>query len=199
MADLSLVEVRRALAAGELSAVEVTGAALERGERFAGYNLFITALPEQVREAAAAADRAWETDGPCGPLHGVPITVKDNIDVAGLPTTAGSPVFADRVATTDAPVVTQLRQAGAIVLGKTNLHELALGGTTMNPSTAPSPTRGNLSTSRAAPAAGRPPALRSASDMPPSAPTRPAPFEFRRAAAGWSGSSRHTGSFRSEA
>ncbi|WP_433286304.1 amidase [Pseudonocardia sp. CA-142604] len=133
MADLSLVEVRRALAAGELSAVEVTEAALERGERFAGYNLFITALPEQAREAAAAADRAWETDGPCGPLHGVPITVKDNIDVAGLPTTAGSPVFADRVATTDAPVVTQLRQAGAIVLGKTNLHELALGGTTMNP------------------------------------------------------------------
>jgi aspartyl-tRNA(Asn)/glutamyl-tRNA(Gln) amidotransferase subunit A len=131
--DLSLVEVRRALAAGELTAVEVTEAALARGERFAGHNLFITALPEQARQAAAAADRARATDGPQGPLHGVPITVKDNIDVAGLPTTAGSPVFADRVAAADAPVVTQLRQAGAIVLGKTNLHELALGGTTINP------------------------------------------------------------------
>jgi aspartyl-tRNA(Asn)/glutamyl-tRNA(Gln) amidotransferase subunit A len=67
--------------------------------------------------------------------------VKDNIDVAGLPTTAGSPVFADRVATADAPVVTQLREAGAIVLGKTNLHELALGGTTINPfyGTVPNP------------------------------------------------------------
>jgi aspartyl-tRNA(Asn)/glutamyl-tRNA(Gln) amidotransferase subunit A len=140
-AALSLVEVQRALAAGELSAVEVTEAALARGEHFAAHNLFITALPGQAREAAAAADRTWATDGPCGPLHGVPITVKDNIDVAGLPTTAGSPVFADRVATADARVVTQLRDAGAIVLGKTNLHELALGGTTINPfyGTVPNP------------------------------------------------------------
>jgi aspartyl-tRNA(Asn)/glutamyl-tRNA(Gln) amidotransferase subunit A len=141
VADLSLVEVQRELAAGELSAVEVTEAALARGECFAGHNLFITALPEQARQAAAAADRAWATEGPRGPLHGVPITVKDNIDVAGLPTTAGSPVFADRVATADAPVVTQLKEAGAIVLGKTNLHELALGGTTINPfhGTVPNP------------------------------------------------------------
>jgi Asp-tRNA(Asn)/Glu-tRNA(Gln) amidotransferase A subunit family amidase len=111
VADLSLVEVRRVLADGELSAVEVTEAALSRAERFAGHNLFITALPERAREAAAAADRAWATGGPLGPLHGVPITVKDNIDIAGLPTTAGSSVFADRIAVADAPVVSQLRAA----------------------------------------------------------------------------------------
>jgi len=81
IADRSLVEVRRVLADGELSAVEVTEAALTRAERFAEHNLFITAPPERAREAAAAADRAWATGGPLGPLHGVPITVKDNIDV----------------------------------------------------------------------------------------------------------------------
>ena len=133
VAALTLVEVRDALAAGDLSAVEVTEAALARAERFAGHNLFITALPDNAMRAAAVADRARASGAPLGRLHGVPITVKDNIDMAGLPTTAGSPVFADRVATTDAPVVAQLTQAGAIVLGKTNLHELACGATSINP------------------------------------------------------------------
>jgi aspartyl-tRNA(Asn)/glutamyl-tRNA(Gln) amidotransferase subunit A len=141
VAELPLVEVRRVLADGELSAAEVTEAALSRAERFAEHNLFITALPERAREAAAAADRAWADGGPLGPLHGVPITVKDNIDIAGLPTTAGSPVFADRIAAADAPVVSRLRAAGAVVLGKTNMHELALGGTSINPfyGTVPNP------------------------------------------------------------
>ena len=96
VAELTLVEVRDALAAGEASAVEVTEAALARAERFAGHNLFITALPENAMLAAAAADRARASGAPLGPLHGVPITVKDNIDMGGMPTTAGSPVFADR-------------------------------------------------------------------------------------------------------
>jgi aspartyl-tRNA(Asn)/glutamyl-tRNA(Gln) amidotransferase subunit A len=141
VADLTLVQVRTALATGDLSAVEVTEAALDRAERFAGHNLFITALPEHALHTAAAADRLRASGAPLGPLHGVPITVKDNIDMAGMPTTAGSPVFADRIAATDAASVARLRQAGAIVLGKTNLHELALGATSINPfhGTVPNP------------------------------------------------------------
>src|SRR3954454_25353586 len=93
--ELMLVEERDALAAGDLSAVEVTEAALARAERFAGHNLFITALPDNAMRAAAAADRARASGAPLGRLHGLPITVKDNIDMAGVATPAGSPVFAD--------------------------------------------------------------------------------------------------------
>jgi aspartyl-tRNA(Asn)/glutamyl-tRNA(Gln) amidotransferase subunit A len=64
-----------------------------------------------------------------GPLHGIPISLKDLIDVAGLPTTAASRVRAGHVAAADAPIVTRLRDAGAVIVGKTNLHEFALGTT----------------------------------------------------------------------
>lgn len=133
VADLRLVDVRRGLATGELTAVQVVDAAIARAERFAGHNLFITPLFEQAQRAAAAADRALAAGAPLGPLHGVPVTVKDNIDMAGLRTTAGSAVHADRTATTDATVVARIAAAGAIVLGKTNLHELAFGSTSINP------------------------------------------------------------------
>ncbi|TCO54208.1 amidase family protein [Actinocrispum wychmicini] len=84
-----------------------------------------------------ASHGAWITVGPRstaddGPLAGVPLAVKDNIDVAGLATTAGSPLFADAVAETDAGVVSVLKSAGATVLGKTNLHELGFGITSNN-------------------------------------------------------------------
>ena len=67
-----------------------------------------------------------------GELHGVPFAVKDNIDDAGVPTTAGSPMFAEAIPATDAGVVSALREAGAIVVGKTNMHELAFGMTSNN-------------------------------------------------------------------
>jgi aspartyl-tRNA(Asn)/glutamyl-tRNA(Gln) amidotransferase subunit A len=141
LADLPLVGIRSALAAGEVSATEVVDAALERADRFTGSNLFVTPLADRARKAAAAADRSRAAGTPAGPLHGVPVTVKDNIDMAGLPTTAGSPVLADRVATADAPAVARSEAAGAIVLGKTNLHELAFGSTSINPfhGTVPNP------------------------------------------------------------
>lgn len=145
-ADLPLAVVRKALAEGEVTAAEVTDAALARADQFPGFHLFITPLAERARAAAEAADRALAEGTAPGALHGVPITVKDNIDMAGLPTTVGSPIFADRVAEVDAPVVARAEAAGAVVLGKTNLHEMAFGGTCVNPfhGTVPNPWQPDL-------------------------------------------------------
>jgi aspartyl-tRNA(Asn)/glutamyl-tRNA(Gln) amidotransferase subunit A len=90
---------------------------------------FITVRADEARAAAAAADRELESGIDRGPLHGIPISIKDLIDEAGRVTTAASKVLDERVAPADAPVVTRLREAGAIVLGRTNLHEFALGTT----------------------------------------------------------------------
>jgi aspartyl-tRNA(Asn)/glutamyl-tRNA(Gln) amidotransferase subunit A len=131
---LTLSQVRDGIATGAWTSEDVTLAAIEQADRFdTEYKLFITRTSERAVEEAQAADRARQAGRPLGPLHGVPITVKDNIDTAGVLTTAGAKVFADRVPTTDATVVRQLKQAGAISLGKTNMHEMALGGTSTNP------------------------------------------------------------------
>ena len=92
-------------------------------------NAFITVRREQALREAAALDAEAKQGQFRGPLHGVPIAVKDNIDTAGTRTTVASMVFDDRVPTDDAFVVSRLRAAGAVVLGKTNLHEFAMGGT----------------------------------------------------------------------
>lgn len=92
-------------------------------------NHYITFDANGARAAARTADAAA---GARGPLHGVPIVLKDNIAAAGLPTTAGTPGLRDWVPDQDAPVVARLRAAGAIILGKTNLHELAFGITSNN-------------------------------------------------------------------
>jgi aspartyl-tRNA(Asn)/glutamyl-tRNA(Gln) amidotransferase subunit A len=92
-------------------------------------NAFITVDVEGAREAARHADRERARGIDRGPLHGIPISLKDLIDVAGVVTTAGSRVLDDRVASADAVVVTRLRAAGAIIIGRTNLHEFALGTT----------------------------------------------------------------------
>lgn len=93
----------------------------------------ITPMADEARAMAAArdADRAFES--PTGPLTGITVSIKDNIDVANVRATAGSAFFADRIATSDAVVVTRLRRAGATLIGKVNLHEFAFGGTTQNP------------------------------------------------------------------
>jgi aspartyl-tRNA(Asn)/glutamyl-tRNA(Gln) amidotransferase subunit A len=114
----------------DVSPVELTEACLARIDR---YNRTINAFITVTRDAALASAREMErelTHGHRrGPLHGIPIALKDNIDTAGILTTAASRVFKDRVPTEDAEVVARLKKAGAVVLGKLNLHEFALGGT----------------------------------------------------------------------
>ena len=131
---LSVIQLRDAIAAGEVTAEQATRAAIEQAGRFKdSHALFVTYTPDRALADAAAADKRRAAGEAVGPLHGVPITIKDNIDVSGVRTTAGSRVLADRVPTEDAAVVAKLRAAGAIVtLGQTNMHEMAMGGTSSN-------------------------------------------------------------------
>jgi amidase len=92
----------------------------------------LISLNPRAREEAAALDRERATRGARGPLHGIPVVVKDNFDMVGLPNTAGSLALADLRPTQDAFQVKRLREAGAVILGKTNLHELASGITTIS-------------------------------------------------------------------
>ena len=127
--DLGAAELAPGIAARHFSSVEVTRALLERIERLDDrLRAFITVDAEGALAAARVADK--RPSG--GSLHGVPIALKDNIQTRGLRTTAGSRVLAQHVPERDAPVVTSLTDAGAIVLGKTNLHEFAYGGTCSN-------------------------------------------------------------------
>jgi aspartyl-tRNA(Asn)/glutamyl-tRNA(Gln) amidotransferase subunit A len=107
--------------------VEAGLAAIDAGN--ARVNAFITVDADGARAAADAADAERTRGIDRGPLHGIPYSLKDLVDVAGVVTTAGSRVLDDRVPTTDAVIVTRLREAGAICLGRTNLHEFAMGTT----------------------------------------------------------------------
>ena len=129
LAWLSLTEAAAAVAGKRASAVELVTACLERIRTYnPKLNAFITVTGEQALARAKALD-AGTGIGTRGPLHGVPIALKDNIDTAGVRTTAASSVFDDRVPKDDAEVARRLTAAGAIVLGKLNLHEFANGGT----------------------------------------------------------------------
>ena len=114
----------------DVSPVALTEACLARIDRHdRAINAFITVMREQALAAAREMESEIRRGGVRGPLHGIPIALKDNIDTAGVRTTAASGVFKDRVPGEDAEVVRRLKQAGAILLGKLNLHEFALGGT----------------------------------------------------------------------
>jgi Asp-tRNA(Asn)/Glu-tRNA(Gln) amidotransferase A subunit family amidase len=130
---LSAAELARRIRAREVSPVEAVEAYLRRVERLnPTLNAVVTLAPdalERAREAEAAAARGEFK----GWLHGVPLTVKDTVDVRGLRTTCGSRVRAEFVAEEDAPAVARLRAAGAIILGKTNCPEFALDYTSENP------------------------------------------------------------------
>lgn len=131
-AELSAAQAAQQIRAGKLKSVDLVNALADRIERNRELNSFITFDREAALKAARAADAAAAKKKFRGPLHGVPIVVKDNIHVAGFPNSAGTPALKDFRPKADAPVVARLVKAGAIVLGKTNMHELAFGITSNN-------------------------------------------------------------------
>jgi aspartyl-tRNA(Asn)/glutamyl-tRNA(Gln) amidotransferase subunit A len=127
---MTIADACAQLRSGRTTSVDLVEASLDAIERdSARLNAFVRVWPDTARAAAREADVERGRGIDRGPLHGIPISLKDLIDVAGEVTTAGSQVLRDNVAGRDATVVTRLRQAGAIFLGKTNLHEFALGTT----------------------------------------------------------------------
>ena len=115
---------------GELSPLELTQAYLQRIERFEGtINAYVTVIAEQALEQAETLTAELMRGDIRGPLHGIPLGLKDNIDTAGIPTTAANRMLQNRIPTADAPVWMHLRAAGAVLLGKLNMHEFAYGGT----------------------------------------------------------------------
>jgi aspartyl-tRNA(Asn)/glutamyl-tRNA(Gln) amidotransferase subunit A len=127
---LSLAEAARRIAARELTSEQLTRAYLARIERLnPRINAYITVTADAAVSQARLLDSELAAGRSRGPLHGIPIALKDNIDTAGVLTSAASAVYADRIPTEDAPVVTKLRAAGAVLLGKLNMHEFAYGGT----------------------------------------------------------------------
>jgi aspartyl-tRNA(Asn)/glutamyl-tRNA(Gln) amidotransferase subunit A len=132
--DWSMAEAGEVLAAGHASPVELTEAYLRAiDERDADVNAYLTVTVDRARADAARAERELRVGDRRGPLHGVPIALKDLIETAGIRTTAGSRILADHVPARDAVVARHLRDAGTVLLGKTSTHEYAYGGTTNNP------------------------------------------------------------------
>ena len=130
----SIADLSARIAAGSISPVEVTEQLLARIERLDGrLNTYITLMSDAARRAAREAEEAIGAGDHRGPLHGVPVAVKDLFATRGVTTTSGSLLFAERVPDHDAAVVERLRRAGAVLVGKTNLHELAFGTTSANP------------------------------------------------------------------
>jgi aspartyl-tRNA(Asn)/glutamyl-tRNA(Gln) amidotransferase subunit A len=129
-ASLTIVDAARRLRDGSLTSVALTEACLARIARDNDrLKAFILVMADTAREQAEAADRELASGQDRGALHGIPIAIKDIVDIEGLPTTCASKVREGHVAEKDAAVVAQLRRAGAVLIGKTNLHEFAMGTT----------------------------------------------------------------------
>ncbi|MFI5088263.1 MAG: amidase family protein, partial [Terriglobales bacterium] len=126
---LTLTEAAALVADKSVSPVELTQACLERIARLdSALNAFITVTRDTALEQARIAEREIASGRYRGPLHGIPVALKDLIDTASARTTAASALFQERVPAEDAAVVRHLKVAGAVLLGKTNLHEFAYGG-----------------------------------------------------------------------
>lgn len=163
LAFRSAGELATAIAAKEVSSVELLDCYLTRLEQFdPRVNAIVARDEESARAAAREADRAVSRGEALGPLHGVPVTIKDSLEVAGMRTTGGSPRWGHHISTIDAEAVTRLKQAGAIVFGKSNLPADArdwqtyneVYGTTNNPWDATRGPGGSSGGSAAALAAG---------------------------------------------
>src|SRR2546422_5465228 len=132
--DLTIIEAAAQLEGRRLSPVEPTEAMLQRIAKVdKQIRAYITVCDAQAREVARAAERMIQAGYCLGPLHGIPVALKDNIYTRGVRTTAGSKILSAFVPSEDATVAARLKRAGAIIVGKTNMHEFAWGGTTDNP------------------------------------------------------------------
>jgi indoleacetamide hydrolase len=132
LVELSAVEAATALRQGDLTAERYASALLERARQCEPLNAFVTLRPDAVLEAARAADRLRRQGARPLPLHGLPIPIKDSVNTHDLPTTGGTPALRNFQPQQDAPIVQRLRDAGAIVMGKTGIHELSFGWTSNN-------------------------------------------------------------------
>jgi aspartyl-tRNA(Asn)/glutamyl-tRNA(Gln) amidotransferase subunit A len=127
---LTIEEFGRRLRAGKTTSAEITDTCLGQIEKDnTRLNAFILVMADAARQAAKEADAELAAGQDRGPLHGVPISIKDLFDIKGTPTTAASRVCEGHVATADAHAISYLRHAGAVIVGKTNLHEFAFGTT----------------------------------------------------------------------
>ena len=134
LAFASIAELAPLIQRKEVSPVEVTQVHLDRIERLNGQFLaYLTVLRDEALAAAREAEQEIARGQYRGPLHGIPIALKDLFAVKGVRLTCGSKILADHIADSDATVVTRLNQAGTILLGKLNMHEFAWGGTSLNP------------------------------------------------------------------
>ncbi len=130
LAQLTLADVSAQIGARTVTSTQLVNACLARIDVYGlKINAFITVMRDQALARAKALDEEQRAGKLRGPLHGIPIALKDNIDTAGVRTTAASAVFDDRVPGEDAEVVRRLLAAGAVIIGKLNLHEFAFGGT----------------------------------------------------------------------
>jgi len=135
LADLPLSHLAKMIRRGDLTSRRLVEIYLNRIKMYSGprgLNAFITVAEDHALRQAAELDRLAKTGNFKGPLHGLPIAVKDNLDTRGLRTTGGSKILAEWKPKRDAHVVEKLRQAGAVIIGKTNMHEFAFGITTNN-------------------------------------------------------------------
>ena len=130
--DESLTRIAELIRSGAVSPVEVAEAHLDQiGKLNPQLNAIVTLAPDLL-EKAKEAESALQRGGHVGPLHGVPVTIKDTIETAGLLSTSGSKLRADYIPAKDAPAVARLKAAGAIILGKTNASEMAMDYTADN-------------------------------------------------------------------
>ena len=127
LTNLGVADAAALIRAQKITSVELTQAYLARAQANRDLNAFITLDDVGALKAARRADVELAAKGPKGPLHGVPLVVKDNVHVADLPNTAGTPALRGFVPKEHAPTVKPLVNAGAVILGKTNMHELAFG------------------------------------------------------------------------
>jgi aspartyl-tRNA(Asn)/glutamyl-tRNA(Gln) amidotransferase subunit A len=134
LARLSIATAAKLVRSGEVSPTDLLNASLQEIERHnSTLRAFISVTEETAKKAATAAELLLSAGYDLGPLHGIPLGIKDNVGIQGQRTTAGSKVLGNWHPDKDATVIAKLKQAGAVFVGKTNMHEFAWGGTSANP------------------------------------------------------------------